>query len=168
VCGDYDLDGDADIYVANDMSPNFYYENQGDGRFVDMGLLSGTAFSADGASQAGMGVDAGDYDEDGDMDLFVTNFQLENNALYRNDGMVFSEVSFASGVGDVSLNYLGFGTGFFDYDNDGWLDLFVANGHVHDNIEQYDDLVTYAQKAQIFRNQGGGRFTERTAMWTWC
>ena len=162
VCGDYDLDGDADIYVANDMTPNFYYENQGNGRFADMGLLSGTAFSADGTAQAGMGVDAGDYDRDGDLDLFVTNYQLENNSLYRNDGMMFSEVSFATGIGDISLNYLGFGTGFLDYDNDGWLDLFVANGHVHDNIEQYDDLVTYAQRAQIFHNERGVRFKEQT------
>ena len=162
VSGDFDQDGDADVYVANDMNANFHYDNQGDGRFDEIGLLAGTARSADGASQAGMGVDADDYDNDGDLDLFVTNYQLENNALYRNDGLYFPEVSFAAGTGGISLNYLGFGTGFFDYDNDGWLDLFVANGHVHDNIERYDELVTYAQKAQIFRNLGGGRYAELT------
>jgi enediyne biosynthesis protein E4 len=161
-CWDHDNDGDADIYVANDMGPNFLYENQGDGSFTDVGLLTGIALSADGATQAGMGIDTGDYDNDGDADLFVTNFQLENNALYRNDGFVYSEVSFQAGLGEISLNYLGFGTNFFDFDNDGWLDIVVANGHVHDNIEQYDELVTYAQKAQLFRNNQG-RYEEYTA-----
>ena len=162
IAADFDNDGDQDLYIANDRTPNFFYENQGDGRFEEIGLVSGTAFSASGAYQAGMGVDAGDYDNDGDLDLFVTNYQLENNALYRNDGLFFTEVSFQAGMGEISLSYLGFGTGFFDYDNDGWLDLFVANGHVHDNIEHYDELVTYAQQAQIFHNEGGGRYVERT------
>ena len=162
VAADLDEDGDQDLYIANDKTPNFFYENQGGGSFEEIGLTSGTALSANGAAQAGMGVDAGDLDNDGDLDLFVTNYQLENNALYRNDGLYFSEVSFQAGLGEASLNYLGFGTGFFDYDNDGWLDLFVANGHVHDNIEDYDELATYAQQAQIFHNEGGGRYVERT------
>ncbi len=162
VAGDWDLDGDPDLYVANDLSPNFHYVNQGNGRFVEDGLLTGTALSADGANQAGMGVDAGDIDADGDLDLFVTNYQLETNSLYRNDGSYFSETSFKSGIGEISLNYLGFATGFFDFDNDGWLDLFVGNGHVHDNIGEYDELVTYAQRAQIFRNRGAGTFVEVT------
>ncbi|NKB67364.1 MAG: hypothetical protein GKR89_09915 [Candidatus Latescibacteria bacterium] len=161
VSGDFDSDGDADLYVANDMTPNFHYDNQGGGRFNEIGLLAGTAFSGDGVEQAGMGVDAGDFDNDADLDLLVTNYQLENNALYRNDGGYFPEVSFTAGIGQISLNYLGFGTGFFDYNNDGWLDLFVANGHVHDNIEAYDELVTYAQRAQVFRNRGG-KFVEVT------
>ncbi|MDP6702504.1 MAG: CRTAC1 family protein, partial [Candidatus Latescibacteria bacterium] len=88
---------------------------------------------------------------------------LETNSLYRNDGAYYSETSFKAGIGEISLNYLGFGTGFFDYDNDGHLDLFVGNGHVHDNIGDYDELVTYAQRAQIFRNTGSGRFVETTA-----
>ena len=159
VSGDFDGDGDSDIYVANDMTPNFLYSNQGGGRFDEVGLFTGTALSADGKPQAGMGVDAADYDNDGDLDLFVTNYQLEHNALYRNDGSYYAEVSFATGLGKVSLNYLGFGTGFLDYDNDGWLDLFVANGHVHDNIEQYDALVTYRQTPQLLRNLGG-RFAD--------
>ena len=112
--------------MANDLTPNFSYVNQGDGTFAETGLLAGTALSADGASQAGMGVDAGDIDQDGDLDLFVTNYQLENNGLYRNDGSFYSEISFKAGLGDLSLNYLGFGTGFFDSDNDGYLDLFVG------------------------------------------
>ena len=158
VAADLHEDGDQDLYIANDKTPNFFYKNQGDGTFEEIGLTSGTALSANGAAQAGMGVDAGDLDNDGDLDLFVTNYQLENNALYRNDGLFFTEVSFQAGLGEASLNYLGFGTGFFDYDNDGWLDLFVANGHVHDNIEDYDELATYAQQAQVFQNEGGGRF----------
>lgn len=161
VCWDYDNDGDQDVYVANDMEANFLYENGGDGQFMEVGLLSGTALSADGAAQAGMGVDTGDFDGDGDLDLFVTNYQLENNALYRNDGLMFTDVSFRTGLGEISLNYLGFGALFTDFDNDGWLDLFVANGHVHDNIEAYDKLVTYAQKAQLFRNEKG-TFSEYT------
>jgi len=160
-CWDYEDDGDMDVYVTNDMNPNFFYENQGDGYFEEIGLFSGAALSADGASMAGMGVDSGDYDNDGDLDLFVTNYQLENNTLYRNDGMIFSEVSFSAGIGETSLNYLGFGTGFLDYDNDGWLDLFITNGHVHDNIEEYDEIVTYAQKPQMFRNEAG-KYVERS------
>lgn len=163
VAGDFDGDGDPDLYVANDLTPNFHYVNQGDGAFAETGLLAGTALSADGASQAGMGVDAGDIDQDGDLDLFVTNYQLENNGLYRNDGSFYSEISFKAGLGDLSLSYLGFGTGFFDADHDGHLDLFVGNGHVHDNIEEYDELVTYAQQAQLFRNRGAGVFREVTA-----
>lgn len=163
VAGDWDLDGDPDLYVANDLTPNFHYINQGNGHFAEDGLLTGTALSADGANQAGMGVDAGDIDDDGDFDLFVTNYQLESNSLYRNDGAFFSETSFKSGIGEISLNYLGFGTGFFDYNNDGLLDLFVGNGHVHDNIGDYDELVTHAQKAQIFRNRGGGDFIDVSA-----
>lgn len=163
VSADYDGDGTMDIYVANDMSVNFLYRNGGDGTFSEEGMLSGTATSADGASQAGMGIDAADYDRDGDLDIVVTNFQLENNTLYQNDGPYFNEVSFAVGIGEVSLNYLGFGVGFFDGDNDGWLDLFVTNGHVHDNIERYDPMVTYAQQAQLFRGAGNGRFVDISA-----
>lgn len=163
VAGDFDNDGDSDVYVANDMTPNFYYRNQSGHRFEEVGLLIGAALSGDGAAQAGMGVDSADYDNDGDLDLFVTNYQLEHNALYRNDGNYFVDVSFLTGIGEASLNYLGFGTGFLDYNNDGWLDLFVANGHVHDNIGQYDELVTYRQTPQILRN-AGGRFDDVSTM----
>ena len=145
------------------MTPNFYYRNQSGHRFEEVGLLIGAALSGDGAAQAGMGVDSADYDNDGDLDLFVTNYQLEHNALYRNDGNYFVDVSFLTGIGEASLNYLGFGTGFLDYNNDGWLDLFVANGHVHDNIGQYDELVTYRQTPQILRIVGG-RFDDVSTM----
>lgn len=161
VSADFDLDGWPDLYVANDLTSNLLYKNKG-GSFVEDGLLSGSAFSNDGAAQAGMGVDAGDFDGDGDEDIFVTNYQLENNNLYRNDGDYFWDHSPEAGIAKRSLDYLGFGAFFFDYDNDGWLDLFVANGHVHDNIEEYDALVTYAQRAQLFRNTGEGGYQETT------
>ena len=155
VAADLDGDGDTDLYVANDMTPNLFYENDGAGVFVERALMLGTALSADGAAQAGMGVDAADYDEDGDPDLVVTNYQLEHNALYRNEGDWWTDLSFVAGIGEHSLNHLGFGAGFFDMDNDGWLDLFVTNGHVHDNIELYDPIVTHAQRAQFMRNEAG-------------
>ena len=161
VSADFDLDGWPDLYVANDLTSNLLYKNTG-GAFVEDGLLSGSAFSNDGAAQAGMGVDAGDFDGDGDEDLFVTNYQLENNNLYRNDGEYFWDHSPEAGIAKRSLDYLGFGAFFFDYDNDGWLDLFVANGHVHDNIGEYDALVTYAQRAQLFRNTSTGAYEEAT------
>lgn len=161
ISADFDEDGWPDLYVANDLTANLLYMNR-QGRFAEEGLLAGVAFSNDGAVQAGMGVDAGDYDGDGDEDLFVTNYQLENNNLYRNDGDFFYDYSGEAGIAKRSLDYLGWGALFFDADNDGLLDLFVANGHVHDNIGQYDALVTYPQKAQLFSYSGAGRFTERT------
>lgn len=163
VAADFDADGDTDLYVANDMTANFLYHNDGGGVFDERGLLLGAAMSADGAAQAGMGVDAGDFDGDGDVDLVVTNYQLEHNALYRNEGQWWTETSFPSGLGETSLNFLGFGTGFSDFDNDGWLDLFVANGHVHDNIEAFDPIVTHAQRPQMFHNVRGA-FTEVVAV----
>jgi enediyne biosynthesis protein E4 len=161
VSADFDHNGWPDLYVANDLTSNLMYMNR-KGAFSEDGLLSGAAFSNDGAAQAGMGVDAGDFDGDGDEDIFVTNYQLENNNLYRNDGDFFWDHSAEAGIAKRSLDYLGFGAFFFDYDNDGWLDLFVANGHVHDNIGAYDSIVTYAQRPQLFHNQGQGTFEEQT------
>lgn len=152
LAADFDGDGDTDLYVANDMTPNFLYDNDGAGHFTEGALMSGAALSGDGAAQAGMGVDVGDYDDDGDPDLVVTNYQLEHNALYRNDGAWWEDVSFAVGLGQRSINYLGFGAGFFDVDNDGALDVFVTNGHVHDNIEAFDPIVTHAQRPLLYRN----------------
>jgi hypothetical protein len=124
VFGDYDNDGWPDIYVANDATPNFLYHNKGDGTFEERAAQAGTAYGQDGQMEAGMGVDWGDFDNDGLLDLTVTNFQSEPNALYRNNGDgFFANVSFASGSGLVTLPYLGFGTHFLDYDNDGRLDI---------------------------------------------
>jgi hypothetical protein len=165
VCGDYDNDGDADIYVANDKTPNILWQNQGDGTFKDVALPAGVAFSESGLAQAGMGTDFGDYDNDGWLDLFVTNFSHETNELYHNDGDgFFTDATFRSGLAEPSFVMLGFGTKFFDFDHDGRLDLFVANGHVLDNVELLKEGVTYAEPSQIFWNQGTGKFKEVTAL----
>ncbi len=157
---DYDDDGRQDIFVANDQSPNFLWHNEGGGKFVDTAMESGIAFGEEGNARAGMGVDVGDYDNDGKPDLVVTNFSEESNALYHNEGGLFRDVAMASGMGAGTLMFLGFGTGFLDYDRDGHLDLFFANGHVLDDIETYSDSVTWAQAAQLFRNKGDGTFDD--------
>jgi len=160
VFGDYDDDGDPDAYVANDSTRNFLYRNDGTGRFEEDGLLAGVAFSADGQAEAGMGTDWGDFDGDGKIDVFVTNLDLETNSLYRNlGGGGFTDVTFASGLGEPSLLRVGFGTNWADFDNDADLDLFVANGHIIDNIAEFRDNISYAQLNQVFRNDGG-EFTD--------
>lgn len=159
VAGDIDADGDEDLYVANDDTPNFLWINRGNGRFDEAGETAGVALSEDGVPQAGMGTDMADFDGDGRLDLFVTNLSEEMNELYRNEGNgSFSNATFSSGVGPPSLMTLGFGTFFFDADQDGDLDLFVANGHIIDNIALYSDTITFEQQALLFRNVGGGRF----------
>ncbi len=160
---DFDNDDWLDVYVANDTTPNLLFRNRGDGTFADVSLISGTAFSDTGLPEAGMGVAAADIDEDGLVDIYVTNFALETNALYRNLGNgVFVDVRTAFGVAPPSLVLLGFGTAFADFDFDSDLDLAVANGHILDNVElmeERDDL-TYKQPNQILENLGGGRFRE--------
>ena len=155
VFADWDRDGWPDIYVANDAVRNFLYRNTGNGTFVEGAELSGVAYGQDGQMEAGMGVDWGDYDGDGLLDLTVTNFQAEPNALYHNDGGPFFSVeTFTSGIGMVSLPFLGFGTQFLDYDHDGDLDLFTANGHVLDNVESIDHSTQYPQRNLLLRNDG--------------
>ncbi len=157
---DYDDDGDTDIYVANDGTMNFLYENR-QGSFVEVGLESGTRYNSEGTAEAGMGVDFGDGDGDGDQDLFVTNFAFETNTLYRNEGQgQFRDGTTAANLATSTFKPLGFGTKFFDYDNDGDLDLFVANGHVMDRIEEVEEGHTYAQANQVLGNDGKGRFTD--------
>lgn len=164
VCGDYDNDGDADIYVANDKTPNFLYRNNGDGTFTDVALLSGVGFNEDGFSEAGMGVDFGDYDHNGFLDIFVTNFSNETNTVYRNENNgLFTDATYLSGLGISSLLFLGFGTNFFDFDLDGDLDIYVTNGHVLDNVELFKDNITYAERDQLFENDGQGFFTDVSA-----
>ena len=154
-----DADGDSrpDLYVANDSNPNFYYRNNGDGTFTDMALWTGLALSRAGKSQAGMGVGAGDYDNDGDTDLFVTNFAFDYSTLYKNiEGAYFEDVSEWSGLVQPTYRPLSWGTGFLDYDNDGDLDLFVANGHLYPAVDAHPDLnESYGQTNQIFRNDAG-------------
>lgn len=161
-----DVNNDAwlDIYVANDMSPNTLFINQGNGTFREEGVFRGVAYNGDGIANGSMGIDAGDYDNDGDIDLWVSNFALEANCLMQNDGDgYFEDVTFDTNLADPSFYALGFGTRFIDFDNDGWLDLLVGNGHIWDNVEQIDAKQSYAQPVQLFRNQGGTGFTEITA-----
>jgi hypothetical protein len=155
---DFDDDGKLDLMVANDSGPNYVYRNLGNGRFADVSYQSGAALDSDGRSQAHMGLAIGDYDNDGRDDIHITNFADDFNVLYHNDGKgSFSDVSFPSGIAPVSLPFLGWGTNFLDYDNDGWLDLFVANGHVYPNADRPDWHSSYAQRALLFRNLGGSR-----------
>ncbi len=160
VAADYDGDGDTDLYVANDSTRNFLYRNDG-GRLQEVGLEAGVGYNEEGFPEAGMGTDFGDIDGDGRPDLVVTNFDLEKNTVYRNlGGGFFLDATAAVGLSGASLTELGFGTDFFDFDNDGWLDLVVANGHIIDNIEAVQPSLRYAQPMQLFRNQGGGRFED--------
>ncbi len=161
VAADFDADGNSDIYVANDDTPNYLFYNKGDGTFAEIAILTGCAYSADGVAQAGMGVDAGDYNGDGFLDLFVTNFSYETNTLYRNNGDgTFTDVSYKARLGEESYLFLGFGTGFFDPDNDGYLDIFVANGHIFPNVERTTDVLSYKQPNQLFQNRGDSTFVE--------
>lgn len=157
-CGDYDNDGRIDIYVANDTTPNFLYRNSGDGRFVDIGPFVGAAYNEHGVAEGGMGVDFGDYNNDGSLDIFVTNFSNETNTLYHNtaDGALVDFTNIA-GLGEVSFLKLAFGTKFFDANNDGALDLFVANGHLYPTES---DALKYAQADQLFLNTGEGDFVD--------
>jgi hypothetical protein len=153
VIGDYDDDGWPDIVVANDSMPNFLYHNEGRGIFRETALVSGIAVAADGNSRAGMGIDLADYDGDGRLDLFITNHELETHTLFRNLGRgLFTDVTSQSGIGLETLPFVGFGAVFFDYDNDGDLDLAIANGHVVDNSGHYRPGSKTEQRKLLFRN----------------
>ncbi|MEQ8767965.1 MAG: CRTAC1 family protein [Planctomycetota bacterium] len=157
-CADFDDDGDIDLYVANDTTINFLYRNDG-GRFVDIAFPAGVGLDTRGVALAGMGVDFGDFDHDQRADLIVTNFQKEPNTLYRNDGEgFFRELSQRLGLRESAFSSLGFGVVFADLDRDGWCDLFVANGHVYDNVEEFDASATSAQLDHLLINHGGERF----------
>ena len=161
VFGDYDDDGWPDIFVANDGTPNFLYHNLGRGIFEEVGLVTGVSVASDGKPRAGMGTDFGDHDGDGRLDLFVTNHELEMHTLFRNlGGGLFEDVTSRSGIGLATVPFVGFGTVFLDYDNDGRLDLGIANGHVLDNSGHFRPGSREAQRKLLFRNEGGGRFTE--------
>ena len=162
IAADFDGDGWMDIYVANDTTRNFLLKNNGNGTFADVTLMSGTGYNSEGVAEAGMGVDASDYDGDGLLDLVVTNYDLETNALYRNEGeWHFSDQRWPAGLAKADHRFLGFGTGFFDSDNDGDRDLFIVNGHVLDNVELIREGFTYPQPNQLLENRGGV-FSENT------
>ena len=156
---DIDNDGRLDLIVDNDSTPRYLYRNRGDGTFEDVSYVSGFALNEEGRAQASMGIAIGDYNNDGLLDLFVTDFSDDNFTLYRNDGNdSFTDVSFQAGIGESTIPFLGWGTVFLDYDNDGWLDLFMANGHTYPEADHYDWGTTYKQRPLLFRNLHGSRF----------
>ncbi len=162
VCSDFDGDGWVDIFVANDATPNFLYHNNGNGTFKDIGFVSGAAVNENGSEQACMGVTVGDYDHDGKFDIFATNFSQEYNVLYRGQGLnMFAESSHAAGF--FNQPYVSWGTKFFDYDNDGWLDLFVANGHVYPQVDNANLDAGYRQRKLLYKNNRDGTFAEVAA-----
>ena len=165
VAGDINGDGWPDIYVANDSVRNFLYRNNRDGTFTDIGLISGAGFDENGRPQAGMGTDMADYDGDGLPDLFVTNLDTEYNTLYRNLGReLFQDVTIRRGLGsEINKSYVGFGVCFLDYDNDGWKDILVANGHVLDNVSLSRPHIQYPQPKLLYRNTGEGAFVDVTS-----
>ncbi len=161
---DFNGDGWEDFYVANDAGPNFLYKNNGNGTFTEMGMVSGTAVSEDGAEQGSMGVAIGDYDHRGKWNIIVTNFDGEYDAIYRQEkGLQFTDVSFATNTAEVSLPYVKWGVKFFDYDNDGWLDLFIVCGHVYPQLENARLHTTYRQRKLFYKNNRDGTFSEITA-----
>jgi hypothetical protein len=158
---DYDRDGCLDLYVADDSSPSLLYHNDCKGGFKEVGIAAGVAYSADGREQAGMGVDSADYDRDGWPDIIKTNFSDDTNNLYHNDhNGEFTDLAGAAGFGPVSVPFLGFGAKFFDYNNDGWPDVFVANGHVNPQVDGHSFGVTYGERPLLFNNPGNGKFAE--------
>ncbi len=163
--GDYNGDGWLDLYVANDATPNQLWMNQKNGTFVDEGPLAGVALNAAGVPEGSMGIAAGDYDHDGDEDLFVTNIIGETFALYTNDGRAgFEDTRVQAGLAQPTAAFTGFGTGWIDYDNDGWLDVFVANGAVNIIEGLRGDPVPYRMRNQLFRNLGTGNFIETSSL----
>ena len=154
--GDYDNDGWPDLFVANDSTPNLLFRNLQDGRFAEEALMAGVAYSGEGVTQGCMGAAWGDYDNDGLFDLFVTNFADEYNALYRNEGGgFFADASFVAGIGAAPAELVSWGTGFFDYDNDGDRDLFAANGHTYPQADLPRVNSSYEQANSLFENRGG-------------
>src|SRR5499427_133889 len=152
-------DNRLDLIVVNDSTPKQFYLNQGNGTFQDIGYESGVALNEDGREQAGMGLAIGDYDNSGRISFHITNFSDDSNVLYHNDGDGnFTDVTFQAGLGEITLPFLGWGTGFIDYDNDGWVDLIVANGHVYPVVDDHQWGTSYAQQALLFRNLRNGKF----------
>ena len=158
---DMDDDGKLDLLVANDSGPNYVYRNLGNGTFEDISYASGAALDGNGRDQAHMGIAIGDYDNDGRDDVHITNFADDFNVLYHNaGGASFNDVSFRAGVAQPSIPFLGWGTSFLDYDNDGWLDLLVVNGHVYPQVDRMDWNTSYAQRALLLPEPGHSRFED--------
>jgi len=163
VCCDFDNDGWPDIYVAVDSMPSILFQNNHDGTFTDIAVISGSAYNADGHEQAGMGLGVADYDCDGWFDIFKTNFADDTSNLYHNNGDgTFSDLSFNSGLG-INNTYVGWGCGFIDYDNDGWSDIVQINGHVYPEIDKYNFGETFKNPRLVYKNLGNGNFKDVTA-----
>lgn len=157
---DFDNDGWPDIYMACDSAPSILYHNNRDGTFTDVGIMSGVAYNADGREQAGMGSTVADYDGDGHLDLFRTNFSDDTSTLYHNNGDgTFTDVTYAAGLG-THTQYLGWGTAFFDFDNDGWPDLLLANGHVYPEVDNFKLGIDYSEPKLLYHNRGNGTFAD--------
>ena len=158
---DLDDDGWLDLVVANDSTPNYFYRNRHDGTFEDVSYLSGFAVNEEGRAQASMGIGVGDYNRDGKLDLFITTFSDDYKTLYRNDGDAnFTDISFRAGLGSPTIPFLAWGAGFLDFDNDGLLDIFIANGHVYPIADRTEWGTTWAERPQLFRNLDGSKFQE--------
>jgi hypothetical protein len=164
-----------DLVVVNDSTPKQFYINKGDGTFEEVGYPSGVALNENGREQAGMGIAIGDYDNSGRMSFHISNFSDDSNVLYHNDGdSNFTDVTFLAGLGEITLPFLGWGTSFIDFDNDGWLDLMVANGHVYPAVDDHQWGTSYAQQALLFRNLKNGKFERVGAApgsglaYAWC
>ena len=161
VWGDYNNDGTPDIYVANDSTENLFYHNNGNGTFEEVGFMVGVALSEDGVAENGMGTAFGDWNNDGWLDLTVTNYAQQTNTLYHNDADgFFTDATITTKTAQLTYPYLGWATAFIDYNNDGYQDLFVANGHLHENLAELGQEGTYGQRNLLFRNNANGTFTE--------
>jgi len=159
VFADLNNDGKLDLVVANDSTPNYLYVNRGNGTFEDDSYVSGYALNENGKETASMGIAVGDYLNNGRLDLYNTVFSDDYNPLYRNEGeATFTDVSYQAGIAEVTIPFLGWGTGFLDFDNDGWLDLFVANGHVYPAVDNSDWGTTFSQRPLLFHNLKAGKF----------
>jgi len=162
VCADVDNDGDTDIYIANDVYANFLFENDGTGKFDEIGLIAGLAYDVQGDDQGSMGIDCADYDNNGWLDFYQTTYAEELTALYRNlgDGMMFEDVTMTTGAGAGTLAHVTWGTGFVDFDNNGDRDIFVACGHLQDNVEQYNSSAATNVRNILLMNAGDGKFVD--------
>ncbi len=159
---DFDNDGWTDIYVADDSAPAILYHNNKNGTFTDVATEAGAAYSGDGKPQAGMGVSAGDFDGDGKLDIFKTNFSGDTSTLYRNMGkMIFDDVTFTAGIG-LNTRWLGWGCGWLDFDNDSWLDILLVNGHVYPEVGKLTTEAGYAQRKVLYQNLRNGNFKDIT------